>query len=195
MSNLGYQATILSRDSLDRVWQEKMNSFSIILQELEEHDSKMRGLIKELNYPEFEDRDRLSIDESMMLKALSAARRSPDAQTQVGCVITKENRVLSTGYNGFPRDIDYSDMPNTRPYKYPWFLHAEMNALAWCEVRPVDCTLYCTHGICNSCLFYSWQCGIVYAIEGSQKTNLRTNYFRRRTQDSGTFPAKNRNES
>lgn len=152
-------------------------SHQLILRKIKEHEEKVNNIISELGYPEHEIReDRISLDEAMMLKAISASRRSPDAQTQVGAVITKEDRILSTGYNGYPRDIDYSDLPSTRPEKYPWFIHAEMNAIAWCEIRPVDCTLYCTHSCCNNCLFHGWQNGITEFVEGSRTTSLRTNY-------------------
>lgn len=107
-----------------------------------------------------------SVDQVFMKKAMCAAGRSPDGQTQHGCVIvTPDNRVLSTGYNGFPRDIDYSLLPNTRPDKYPWMRHAERNALAWCEKRPLNCSAYVTGECCNECLMTLWQHGIIKVVE------------------------------
>lgn len=67
--------------------------------------------------------------------AILMARRSFDPSTQVGCVLTtQDNRILQTGYNGFPRNIDpptsLDDQRLARPEKYNWFAHAEENAVA-----------------------------------------------------------------
>ena len=48
-------------------------------------------------------RDFISWDEYFMGVALLAAKRSKDPNTQVGaCIVDDDNRILSTGYNGFP---------------------------------------------------------------------------------------------
>lgn len=123
---------------------------------------KVKDLVRELNYPEHVPVDRPDKDRYFMQMAIDASKRSTDAETNHGCVIVNpEFRVLSTGYNGFPRSIDYSSLPNTRPHKYPWMLHAERNALAWCEKRPVDCIAYVTGESCNDCLLAMWQHGVV----------------------------------
>jgi deoxycytidylate deaminase len=60
------------------------------------------------------------------------AKRSKDAQTQCGCIITdKSNHIMSTGYNSFARGLNDAYLPNVRPEKYKWFNpnHAEQNAL------------------------------------------------------------------
>jgi dCMP deaminase len=42
--------------------------------------------------------------------ALMSAKRSADPSTQVGCVIVKpDNRIVSLGYNGFPRNTKDGD--------------------------------------------------------------------------------------
>lgn len=90
------------------------------------------------------------------------SKKSHDIQTQHGCIITdKKNRVLGLGYNGFPRNIDDSSLPNTRPNKYPWMIHAERNALANCVVRPDNGIAYVTGQCCNDCIMALWQEGIV----------------------------------
>lgn len=139
---------------------------------------KIRELLAKLNYTpdKIVPVKRPDIDLVFLEMAISAAKRSPDGQTKHGCVIVNpEYRVLSTGYNGYPRRINYSDLPNTRPEKYPWFLHAERNALAWCEKRPIGCSAYVTGEPCNDCLFALWQHGInkVVYIDGySAQSNL-----------------------
>lgn len=62
-----------------------------------------------------------------------ASRRSHDAQTKIGCVLVKDNTILTAGYNGFVRDINDSKLPNTRPEKYPLMRHAEKNCLTNCN--------------------------------------------------------------
>ena len=56
---------------------------------------------------------------------------SKDPSTQIGAVIVDNNRrILSTGYNGFPRNIDdKSELYLNREIKYQYILHAEINAL------------------------------------------------------------------
>jgi dCMP deaminase len=89
------------------------------------------------------------------------SQRSHDIQTQHGCVITDEhNRILGIGYNGFPRNLDDSALPNTRPDKYPWMIHAERNALSNCTIRPENGIAYVTGQCCNDCVMALWQEGV-----------------------------------
>jgi dCMP deaminase len=100
--------------------------------------------------------------------AKAVSQRSHDIHTQHGCIITDQNhRILSVGYNGFPRNLDDSQLPKTRPDKYPWMIHAERNALSNCVVRPTDGIAYITGQSCNDCIMALWQEGIqtVYMID------------------------------
>lgn len=57
---------------------------------------------------------------------------SKDPSRQIGCVAIEPStkRILSTGYNGFPRGIDDSiDRLNDRETKYKYVVHGEMNAV------------------------------------------------------------------
>ena len=91
----------------------------------------------------------------------TVSKKSHDEQTQHGCIITDtKNRILGLGYNGFPRGIDDSILPRTRPEKYPWMIHAERNALANCLVRPENATAYITGQSCNDCIMALWQEGV-----------------------------------
>lgn len=83
--------------------------------------------------------------------------KSKDINTQIGAVIVgKDNEIVSTGYNSFPRGIN-DDVPERqeRPEKYFWFEHAERNAIynaARIGVSTRDCTMYLTCGIpCADC--------------------------------------------
>ena len=94
-----------------------------------------------------------------------ASQRSHDIHTQHGCVITdKNNRILGMGYNGFPKGLDDTSLPITRPEKYHWIIHAERNALSNCVVRPDDGIAYVTGQCCNDCVMALWQEGIKHIV-------------------------------
>ncbi len=80
-------------------------------------------------------KDYLSWDEYFMSIAKLTAGRSKDPSTQVGaCIVSQDNRVLSTGYNGAPNNFDDDIFPWDREgspleTKYLYVCHAEANAL------------------------------------------------------------------
>ena len=93
--------------------------------------------------------------------AFIVSQKSHDIHTQHGCIITdNSNRILSLGYNGFPRGLDDNILPKDRPDKYPWMIHAERNALSNCTIRPEGGTAYVTGQCCNDCIMALWQEGI-----------------------------------
>ena len=77
----------------------------------------------------------ISWDEYFMGVALLAAQRSKDPNTQVGaCIVDDQNRILSTGYNGFPHGCSDDEFPWNRDEslgetKYQFVVHAELNAI------------------------------------------------------------------
>ena len=79
--------------------------------------------------------DYLSWDEYFMSIAKITAGRSKDPNTQVGaCIVSKDNRILSTGYNGAPNNFDDDKFPwdregNPLETKYMYVCHAEANAI------------------------------------------------------------------
>lgn len=89
------------------------------------------------------------------------SRRSHDLHTQHGCVITDtQNRILGVGYNGFPKGMNDSALPTSRPEKYRWMIHAERNALSNCVIRPDNGIAYVTGQSCNDCIMALWQEGV-----------------------------------
>lgn len=124
--------------------------------------------------------DRPSWDDILLSKALLAAKRSPDMQTQCGCVITDDNhRELGSGYNGFMRGIDDSLLPNLRPSKYTWMIHSEVNAILNCSVRTDNMIAYITSQPCVNCTQFMWQAGvrkIVFIPAGHAKMTLNDEY-------------------
>jgi dCMP deaminase len=84
--------------------------------------------------------------------AQAVSLRSHDAETQVGTVIVDENkRILATGYNGFPPGSEDHLLPNLRPDKYPFIVHAELNAIAASRQDLRNSSLYSTHSPCREC--------------------------------------------
>lgn len=81
--------------------------------------------------------------------------RSPDENTKVACILTENNRVISQAYNGHPSHID--GLPNSRPDKYLWMIHSEINCICNLLVKPTNPTAYITHLPCRTCLLALWQ--------------------------------------
>lgn len=69
-------------------------------------------------------------DDRFMRLAREISTWSKDP-TKIGAVIVDdERRILSTGYNGFPRGIaDTEERLSNKEEKYPRVIHAEMNAI------------------------------------------------------------------
>lgn len=80
-------------------------------------------------------KDYINWDEYFMAIAKLTAGRSKDPSTQVGaCIVSSDNRVLSTGYNGAPNHFSDEDFPWSREgkpleTKYLFVCHAEANAI------------------------------------------------------------------
>jgi dCMP deaminase len=108
--------------------------------------------------------ERPSWDKIYLEMSFSVAKRSHDAQTKCGAVIVnRDNEIVSTGYNGFFRGAYDEMLPNTRPLKYPFMIHAEHNAILNCARQgrsTKNCTAYITGEPCNNCLMLLIQAGI-----------------------------------
>ncbi len=120
--------------------------------------------------------DTLSWDEYFMGLAHLSALRSKDPSTQVGAAIVDENkRVVSVGYNGFPKGCSDDEFPWEREgksmleMKYAFVVHAELNAILN-SARPVrGCTLYVSLFPCNECAKAIIQSGIKRIVYESDK--------------------------
>lgn len=92
---------------------------------------------------------------------------SKDPSTKVGVVIVKDNKILGTGYNGFPRGIeDLDDRYNDRPTKYKYVVHAEVNAVlnSVADVTGADLYLWPAATPCTECAKVMIQVGIKQVI-------------------------------
>lgn len=107
--------------------------------------------------------DRPNWDTVFLSLAFLIAQRSPDAETKHGAVLVdKNNRIISLGFNGFPRGFKDSELPTTRPDKYFWMIHSEENCLDNAHIipEPENCTLYVTGPCCHECIKRIIQAGI-----------------------------------
>ncbi|KAJ7375256.1 Cytidine and dCMP deaminase domain-containing protein 1 [Desmophyllum pertusum] len=73
------------------------------------------------------------IAKHMLGIAVMTIQRTVESKTGVGCVIMKNNDVIAVGWNDFPSKIIEEDFHHAsdqeRDKKYPFFVHAEQNAL------------------------------------------------------------------
>jgi dCMP deaminase len=53
---------------------------------------------------------------------------SKDPSTQAGAVVTKDNQIISVGYNGLPKGIADDNRLDNRELKYKMIIHCEVNA-------------------------------------------------------------------
>ena len=122
--------------------------------------------MKEINK---QRKEYLSWDEYFMGIAKLSAMRSKDPSTQVGaCIVSKDNRILSIGYNGAPNGFDDTYFPwdregNYLDTKYPYVCHAELNAISNYRGNKKDfedAKLYVTLFPCNECTKIVIQNGI-----------------------------------
>lgn len=79
--------------------------------------------------------------------------RSPD-RTKVGAVLVSnsDNRIISTGYNGFKKGLDKTIDIEDRILVNNIIIHAETNVLLYANSNFENSTLYTTMSPCNSCV-------------------------------------------
>ena len=120
--------------------------------------------------------DYISWDEYFMGIAMLAARRSKDPSTQVGaCIVSQDNIIISTGYNGMPKGCSDDAFPWERSgsdldTKYPYVVHAELNAILNANGRDLrDSRIYVALFPCNECAKAIIQSGVKEVLYLSDK--------------------------
>lgn len=122
-------------------------------------------------------------DKLFMDVAERTSTQSSCISKKVGCVIVKDKRIISMGYNGTPSGYTNCDQQfdsqarhfikpqKLRPLHHAWSdiheIHAEMNAVMFAAKNgiPIDgATMYCTLFPCQHCLKNLLQCGIKKVI-------------------------------
>ncbi|HBH95081.1 MAG TPA: cytidine deaminase [Ruminococcaceae bacterium] len=112
-------------------------------------------------------KDYISWEAYFMGVALLSAQRSKDNSTQVGaCIVNRDRKILSVGYNGMPIGCSDDDMPWGREgemleTKYAYVCHAELNAILNNDGGSLKgTTVYTTLFPCNECAKAIIQSGI-----------------------------------
>ncbi|NKQ38268.1 MAG: cytidine deaminase [Methanosarcinales archaeon] len=109
-------------------------------------------------------KQRPSIDEYFIEISKVVAKRSTCLRNIVGAVIVKDKRILSTGYNGAPHNLDHcidigciridQNIPSGTRHETCRAIHAEQNAIIQAAIHGIsikDATIYCTHQPCILC--------------------------------------------
>ena len=89
------------------------------------------------------------------------AKRSACDRLHVGCLLVKENRIISQGYNGYLPGAPHEQV--MRDGHEIATVHAEQNAVTDCAKRGVSCndaTAYITHYPCINCMKIMCAAGI-----------------------------------
>ena len=122
--------------------------------------------------------DYITWDEYFMGVALLAADRSKDPSTQVGaCIVDEDNRILSTGYNGFPQGCSDDEFPWNRDAsrgetKYNFVVHAELNAILNARGKSlVNSRVFVSLFPCHECAKAIIQTGVKEVVYLSDKYN------------------------
>lgn len=100
-------------------------------------------------------------DKNFINIATELATASKCVSKQVGAVIVKDGRILSTGYNGTPAGytncVDHWDgkyTPEHHEWSKTYEIHAEMNAIIWAARQGISiegATIYVTLEPCSEC--------------------------------------------
>ena len=115
---------------------------------------------------------RIEWDEYFMSLAYMASSRSPCNRLHVGCVIVKENRVVSMGYNGFLSGAPHESIVLNNHEQAT--VHAEQNSISDAAKRGVsleDSTAYITHYPCINCAKLLFASGIKRIYYGENYKN------------------------
>ena len=120
--------------------------------------------------------DYLKWDEYFMGIAILSSMRSKDPNTGVGaCIVGKDNRILSLGYNGMPIGCSDDVFPWEREgepldTKYIYVCHAELNAILNSNGRDLrGSRIYVALFPCNECAKAIIQSGVREVVYLSDK--------------------------
>lgn len=120
--------------------------------------------------------DYISWDEYFMGVSKLSGMRSKDPNTQVGaCIVSSDNKILSMGYNGFPKNCSDDVFPweregGTLQTKYAFVTHSELNAILNYRGGSLEgAKIYVSLFPCNECAKAIIQAGIKTIVYDSDK--------------------------
>jgi dCMP deaminase len=108
-------------------------------------------------------------DEYFMEIARTVATRATCPRAMVGAVLTRERRILTTGYNGAPRGVAHCSDAGCMIVDGHCLraTHAEANAIVQGALHGVSlqgATAYCTHQPCAGCSKLLISAGVVRIV-------------------------------
>jgi dCMP deaminase len=107
--------------------------------------------------------ERPSRDQIFMEIAAVISKRGTCGRAKVGCVITQENRIVSSGYNGPVSGAHCDTIGCDMEKKCEHAVHAEANAIAFAAREGIaldGATIYCMTEPCINCAMLIIQAGI-----------------------------------
>lgn len=128
--------------------------------------------------PKLSGVDRPSWDEWFMGICFVVSLRSPDQSTKHGAVLSNEyHQILGIGYNGFVRGSKDNEIPQVRPLKYLYILHAESNCLLNSQnlLFGSNYTMHITGMPCSNCFLQIAQSRIKRVVYGSVSSHCVDN--------------------
>lgn len=124
-------------------------------------------------------KQRPSWDEYFAEMLNTVKKRSTCLRRDVSAIIVKDNRIISTGYNGSPKGVKHCEelgclreklnVPSGERHELCRGIHAEQNAIiqaAKLGVSIEGATLYCTHQPCILCAKMIVNSGISRVVYG-----------------------------
>ena len=138
-------------------------------------------------------KSRPSWDEYFLEISKLVSKRSTCLRRQVGALIVKNRRILTTGYNGTPSSIVHCEItgclrkkkkvPSGERHELCRGLHAEQNALLQASLYGVsvkDSFLYCTNQPCIICAKMIINAGIKEIIvENGYPDRMAKDFFKK----------------
>ena len=103
---------------------------------------------------------------------------SKDPATRMGAVIVDENNFpKGYGYNGPPRKIKDYEVDWSRPAKYDWIIHAEINAISHSFGDLKNSTIYVTGKPCKRCMLDIVNSGISRVVYFPFQSKYKNSMF------------------
>lgn len=119
--------------------------------------------------------ERISWEKYFSELAWLVSKRSPCHRLHVGCVLVKDNHIISTGYNGFLPGAAHESIVVDGHEQAT--VHAEQNCIADCAKRGVStngATAWITHFPCVGCFKSLVAAGVkeIYYLEDYRNSDI-----------------------